>query len=401
MTPKDADVTSGASGADGAQHPAVSGTALVRLALFYGVAGFGGGYSVLAQLRRDLVEERKWIDGEGFLVLAELSKSLPGTPATSLIALLGQRVGGVRGGVVSAVAFLLPSMVLMIACAAAYSVMRHTPGLAPFFDGMSAAMVGVVAATTVDLARSALRNRWDILAAIGCAAVLSLRVVSEPVIAAAAVAFGVVRATAKLERPQATDALPKSERLHSISPLVLLFGLGAGALVGLVRVFVPIGVLTFGGGLAMVPAIEHTVVVEQGWLGPKTFADAVALGQITPGPIAICATFIGYRVGGVVGALVATAAMFGPAIAVALAVGHSIERFQRSPLVHGALRALAPAVIGMLAAATVSLARAGLGGWLFAAVAVVSFVVLTRLRISPLWVLIAGGLVHVASAVIR
>ena len=370
--------------------------ALVRLSLFYGIAGFGGGYSVLAQLRRELVEKRAWVDGEEFLVLAELSKSLPGTPATSLIALLGQRVAGIRGGTIAAIAFLVPSMVLMIACAAAYPLMRKAPGLAPFFDGMTAAMVGVVAATTVDLAKSALRNRWDFVGALGCATVLSLRIVSEPAIAAAAIAFGVLRAMSTPAPP----APPKSERLHGVSPMVLLFGLGAGALVGLVRVFVPIGVLTFGGGLAMVPAIEHTVVVEQHWLGPKTFADAVALGQITPGPIAICATFIGYRVGGLVGALVATAAMFGPAIAVALAVGHSVERFQRSPIVAGALRALAPAVIGMLAAATVSLGRASFDGWLYVAVALVSFGVLLRLRISPLWVLIAGGLVHVVGTLL-
>ena len=397
--------TARARGTEGGRAPVPMG-AIVRLALFYGVAGFGGGYSVLAQLRRDLVEERRWVDADDFLVLAELSKSLPGTPATSLIALLGQRVGGLRGGIIAATAFLVPSMLLMIACAAAYSVMRRTPGLSQFFDGMGAAMVGVVAATTVDLARTALRNRWDVLGAVACAALLSLRFVSEPMIAAAAVAFGVLRSVSRLERPKGRDEPPPSERLHAVPPLVpLLFGAGAGAIVGLVRVFVPIGVLTFGGGLAMVPAIEHTVVVEQHWLDTTTFADAVALGQITPGPVAICATFIGYHVGGLLGSLVATIAMFAPALAVALAVGHSIERFRRSPLVEGALRALAPAVIGMLASATVSLGRASIAfpsggslhGVIAAAVAAISFVILLRFRVSPLWTLLGGGAVHIGT----
>jgi chromate transporter len=92
----------------------VSPAVIARLASFYGVAGFGGGYSVLAQLRRDLVERRKWLTGEEFLVLAELSKSLPGTPATTLLALLGQRVAGLRGGLLAAAAFLLPSSILMV-----------------------------------------------------------------------------------------------------------------------------------------------------------------------------------------------------------------------------------------------------------------------------------------------
>src|SRR5579864_3866932 len=117
--------------------------AVFRVALYYGIAGFGGGYSVLAQLRRDLVERRRWLSAEEFLVLAELSKSLPGTPATSLLALLGQKVAGVRGGVIAAVAFLVPSAALMIGCGAAYPLMRKVQGLAVFFDGMNAAMVGV------------------------------------------------------------------------------------------------------------------------------------------------------------------------------------------------------------------------------------------------------------------
>jgi chromate transporter len=281
----------------------------------------------------------------------------------------------------------------MIACGAAYPLMRKAPGLAPFFDGMGAAMVGVVAATTLDLAKSALRNRWDIVAAIACAALLSFRIVSEPILAAGAVAFGVLRATTTRKK---NDEPPRpSERLHSVALVPLLFGMGATTLVGLVRVFAPIGVLTFGGGLAMVPAIEHTVVVEQHWLDKKTFADAVALGQITPGPVAICATFIGYRVGGAVGALVATIAMFAPALAVALAVGHSIERFRKSALVEGALRALAPAVIGMLAAATVSLGRASVDQVLGALIAVATFAILARFKSSPLLPLLGGGLVHV------
>jgi len=374
--------------------------AVFRVALYYGVAGFGGGYSVLAQLRRDLVERRHWLTSEEFLVLAELSKSLPGTPATSLMALLGQRVGGLRGGAVAAAAFLLPSAVLMMACGAAYSVMRAAPGLSLFFDGMNAAMVGIVGAVTVDLARSALRSKRDVVMAVGCAVLLATRLVAEPVLAGVAATAGAIRGAWSATPPRATpmhDAEPpKSERLHAVAPWIVPFvGLaGFTAVAGLVRVFVPIGVMTFGGGLAMIPAIEHMVVVEQGWLGPKAFADAIALGQITPGPVAICATFIGYRVAGLAGALVATVAMFAPATALALAAGHSVDRFRSSPLIGGALRMLAPAVIGMLGAATFSLGRAAVGIHIDAAIAVLSFLVMWRKPVSPLWLLVGGGLLR-------
>ena len=377
--------------------------AIFRVALFYGVAGFGGGYSVLAQLRRDLVERRRWLSADEFLVLAELSKSLPGTPATSLLALLGQRVGGVRGGLVAAGAFLLPSAILMTICGAAYSLMRKATGLTVFFDGMNAAMVGVVAAVTVDLGKSALKSKRDLAVAVVATALLTFRVVAEPILAGAAALIGAIWASsrARAETKERASEPPKSERLHANGVgAVLGFLIGAAEvahLAGLARVFLPIGVLTFGGGLAMIPAIEHTVVVEQGWLDPKAFADAMALGQITPGPVAICATFIGYRVAGLLGALLSTFAMFVPAIALALAAGHSVRRFRRSPLVEGALRALAPAVIGMLAAATISLGRAGIESWLGGVVALATFGLLVKFPVSPLWPLIAGGLLRVGS----
>lgn len=375
-------------------HARATLPAVFRVALYYGFAGFGGGYSVLAQLRRDLVEKRAWLSADEFLVLAELSKSLPGTPATNLLALLGQRVGGVRGGVVAASAFLLPSTALMIVCGAAYSLVRAAAGLSLFFDGMNAAMVGIVGAVTVELGKSALRSRKDVGLAIVCGLLLATRLVSEPVLAVAAAATG-----AALGARNAKEVAPKSERLHGVLPLVAVPIVVTGsltALAALARVFVPIGVMTFGGGLAMIPAIEHMVVIDEGWLDSKAFADAIALGQITPGPVAICATFIGYRVGGVVGALVATVAMFAPATALALAAGHSVERFRASPIVEGALRLLAPAVIGMLGAATFSLGRAAVGIHVDVAVAVVSFTLLMIRPIGPLWLLVGGGVVRIA-----
>lgn len=374
---------------------------MFRTALYYGIAGFGGGYSILAQLRRDLVDRRRWLPSEDFLVLAELSKSLPGTPATNLLALLGQKVGGVRGGVVAAGTFLLPSTILMIACGAAYSLLRAATGVSVFFDGMNAAMVGVVGAVTLELGRSALRSKRDVAAALVCAALLASRLVSEPILAGAAVVIGAIRGA--WSAPQGggspDDEPPKSERLHGFVPMfawpVAWLG-GAAAIAALVRVFVPIGVTTFGGGLAMIPAIEHMVVIEQGWLDPKAFADAIALGQITPGPVAICATFIGYHVAGIGGALVATVAMFAPATALTLAAGHSVQRFRRSALIGGALRMLAPAVIGMLAAATFSLARAAVGVHVDLAIAVLSFAILVWRPIGPLWLLVGGGVVRLA-----
>ncbi len=382
--------------------PRITLGAIFRISLYYGIAGFGGGYSVLAQLRRDLVERRRWLSDDDFLVIAELSKSLPGTPATSLLALLGQRVGGLRGGIVSATAFLVPSVALMILLGANYAFLRRSTGLTLFFDGMNAAMVGVVAAVTLDLGRVALRSRGAALVAIGCGVLLATRLLTEPVLALIAIIAGASHGLWRTRTaPKPAEAIaPPPRRLLSFIPLPVFLTVGTvGVLVALAQVFVPIGVTTFGGGLAMIPAMHHQAVIEHHWLGAKGFADAVALGQITPGPIAICATFIGYRAAGVAGALVATAAMFGPAIAVALAVGRSIERFHGNALVEGALHALAPAIIAMLLAATWSLGHAGIEYPLDAGVAITTFALLAlKPRVSPLWPLMGGGLLHLVAA---
>lgn len=367
---------------------------IVKLALYYGIAGFGGGYSILAQLRREVVEKRKWLGAEDFLVLAELSKSLPGTAATSLIALLGGRVGGARRGAIAACAFLLPSMLLMIAFGEAYERVRALSHLSIFFDGMNAAMIGVVGAVTIDLGKSALHSRIMVVGAMICAVLLVSRILSEPELAALAILIGVVRGY----RETRIQPNLRVDGDHGFLALAALgsFAVASGSLVALVRVFVPIGIVTFGGGLAMIPAIEHTVVLDHHWLDPKAFADAVALGQVTPGPIAICATFIGFRVAGIAGALVATVAMFGPPIALALLAGRYVDRFRSSSIVKRCIEALAPAVIGMLAAATVSLARSSVTIPLEAALGVLTFALLLRYPVSPLWPLLAGGGIRVA-----
>jgi chromate transporter len=117
--------------------------------------------------------------------------------------------------------------------------------------------------------------------------------------------------------------------------------------------------------------------------------------------VAICATFIGYRVAGLAGAVVATVAIFAPAVALALAAGRSVERFRHSALVKGALRALAPAVIGMLGAAAISLGRAAIHSPVAGAVAAVSLIVLVRFQVSPLWPLVCAGLLHVLALTLR
>lgn len=169
-----------------------------------------------------------------------------------------------------------------------------------------------------------------------------------------------------------------------------------GLLVAISSIFLRIGAVTFGGGFVMIPLIEAEVVNSRQWLSRQEFADATALGQITPGPVLITATFIGYRVAGTLGALVATISVFLPAFLMTIAAGASLRRFRTNEIVQSFLRGVTPAIVGLLVAAALSLGRAGvntwINTWLGALLTTIALIVLIRFRPNVLWVILGAGL---------
>jgi chromate transporter len=159
-------------------------------------------------------------------------------------------------------------------------------------------------------------------------------------------------------------------------------------------IFLRIGAVTFGGGYVMIPLIESEVVDSHQWLTHQEFADATALGQITPGPVLITATFIGYRVAGTLGALVATLSIFLPAFLMTLAAGASLRRFRTNEIVQSFLRGVAPAVVGLLVAAALSIGRAGIHTWIGFSIAVAALFVLIRFRPNAIWVILSAGVIR-------
>jgi chromate transporter len=167
-----------------------------------------------------------------------------------------------------------------------------------------------------------------------------------------------------------------------------------GLLLALSTIFLRMGAVTFGGGFVMVPLIESEVVNSRHWLTHQEFADATALGQITPGPVLITATFIGYRVAGTLGALFATVSIFLPAFLMTMAAGASLRRFRANEIVQSFLRGVTPAVVGLLVAAALSIGRAGIHTWIGLLIAVIALVVLIRFRPGAFWVIMGAGVLR-------
>jgi chromate transporter len=156
-------------------------------------------------------------------------------------------------------------------------------------------------------------------------------------------------------------------------------------------VFLRMGAITFGGGFVMIPLIESEVVNSHHWLTHQEFADATALGQVTPGPVLITATFIGYRVAGTLGAIVATVSIFLPSFLMTIAAGSSLRRFRSNQFVQSFLRGVTPAVVGLLVAAALSIGRAGIHTWIGLSIALAAVVVLIRYRPNAFWIIMGAG----------
>jgi chromate transporter len=375
----------------------VSLRAFAGAALWLGVSGFGGSFAVTQRIRRVFVEDRKWLSEQSFLEHLAVASALPGTMATNLLTMFGLRFGGGLWAVAGAAGFLAPSVALMLGFGIEYERMRSIGALAAFLDGMGAATVGVVGAVAVDMRRAAVITRAEFAIAGVTLAALSFRVLGLLEVIALSGLVGVVwlRPSGVATTPTLVrhDTFPPaSSHLNGFAwPGVLLMASGS---LSLLVVFARIGVATFGGGFAMIPPIEHEVVSVRGWLDEAAFHDAIVLGQVTPGPVAIASTFIGYRVAGWWGSLAATVGMFAPPFVLSLFAARSLEVFRSHPVVQGFLRGVSPAVVGVIAAAAIWLARTTIDSPLSAVLAGVSFVGLSRFpKASPLGALAVGGIV--------
>jgi chromate transporter len=183
----------------------------------------------------------------------------------------------------------------------------------------------------------------------------------------------------------------RSAVLFGVSmPILAKFAL----LLTLSTMFVRIGSITFGGGFVMIPLIEAEVVDSHHWLTHQEFVDATALGQITPGPVLITATFIGYRVAGTLGALIATVSIFLPSFLMTVVAGSSLARFHTNKIVQSFLKGVTPAVVGLLVAAGISIGRAGIHNWVGLLIAIIAGAVLIRYRPNAIWVILGAGLVR-------
>jgi chromate transporter len=365
-----------------------------------GLTGFGGP-STATYIRRLVVEKKAWLTEGAFNDGIALSQMIPGATSMQMAAYVGLKVRGLVGAATSFIGFGLPAFLMMMVFALLYARNHALPVVASAFSGLQAVIVAIIANAAISFLKSTLRGWVTILIAV-LAAVLFILNVNPVLVILLAAGLGLA-----LLKPGKTGSRGPLAPVHTaayIRSLVLLLSAAAlGALLlflfkrSLFDLFIlmfRIDLMAFGGGFASVPLMLHAVVDVRHWMDSQTFMNGIVLGQVTPGPVVITATFIGTLLGGLPGGLVATAGVFLPSFTMVVAVSPWFDRLQSSPAFNKMVGGVLCSFVGLLVAVTVRLAMNvhwDLSHLLLAAGALVALI----LKVDILWVVLAGTLISV------
>jgi chromate transporter len=341
------------SGADGRNH--VRLRTIAREWARIGVIGFGGPPAHISLLRRLCVDDRGWLSAQEFEDGVAAANLLPGPASTQLAIFCAWRVGGRAGAVVGGVCFIVPGLMVILALAAVFLAARPPLWITGAAKGAGAAVPAVAAAAALSLvpdswrragAQSQTRKRW-----VGYAVAGSVTgVLAGPFLVLVMAGCGLAEVAVR------TRGVGPRAPGRSAVPLLAVAAPAAGGLLALVWVAFKVGALSYGGGFVIVPLMQHDAVTTYHWMTGAQFLTAVALGQVTPGPVVQTVAVVGYAAAGVGGGLLAAVVAFTPSFAFVLAGAPQFATLRRNARVQAFLAGAGPAVIGAIAGSTVALA---------------------------------------------
>jgi len=388
-----------ASGATGVQGGGGAGTAeLAKLFVRLGFTAFGGPAAHIAMMEEEVVTRRRWFTHEEFLDMLGVTNLIPGPNSTEMALHIGYRRGGVKGLIISGASFILPAMAVTLSFAAIYTAYGTVPELGTIMLGVRAAIIAVILGAVVRLGKPLLKNRFQV--AVGAAvAILSVLRVDALLLLVIAGAAGIAwKERERFRRmigalaPLPAAFLPLRASLLQTAASVPSPAAGGATLTGLGLFFLKVGSILYGGGYVLVAFLQQGLVEGRGWLTQSKLLDAIAVGQFTPGPILSTATFIGYTLFGIPGAIVSTGAIFLPSFVFVTAVGPFVPKLRKSEAMKGFLDGVNAGALGLMAGVCVSLGIATLTGVAAACIFAAALLVLFRWRVNAAWI-VAGGAV--------
>lgn len=401
--------------------PASSGSLgeLARIFLRIGFTAFGGPAAHIALFQDEFVKRRGWLTDQHFLDLLGATNLIPGPNSTEMAMHIGQVRAGWRGLIVAGACFILPAALLVGLLSWAYVTYNQVPAVGWLLYGIKPVIIAVIAQAIYTLGRKAAKSSFYIVLGVAIfmlalfggvseipllfgGALLALLVMNagrwretgaRPPLIAGAVGLIVLLYVSIRELidniVRVATATPEAAQAMTVAAQVPF------ALSELFLTFVKIGGVIYGSGYVLIAFLETEFVARLGWLTPTQLLDAVAIGQFTPGPVFTTATFVGYTLGGVAGAALATLGIFLPAFAFVALIHPLVPRIRQSPLLSALLDGVNVAAIALMAAVTVGIAQAALVDGVTLALAIVAGVLLIRYKVNSTLLIVGGGVVGV------
>ena len=351
---------------------------LVRYFLRLGFLGFGGPVALVGQMERELVDERKWLTKEQLREAIAICQSLPGPLAIQVGVYVSYLRGGFWGAWAGGWAFILPNFVIVASLGALYVYLGDLQPVTAIFYGVSPAVIALILHSCYRLAKLGMEDwlQWAIAAV--CLAVTVILQAEVALLFIGAGVVGILYYGSLLRRTP-----PAALSVTVVPVLAQLAPSASGSILGkLLLFFLKAGSLTFGSGLVIVPFLEQGLVQQLGWLDQRQFLIAVAIGMISPGPVVITATFVGYLVAGFWGSVVSTIGIFLPSFLLVLIAAPLLARHRGNLNVQGFVKGAYAAAIGTILGACILLGRIAIGDWLTALVGLVSLAILFRWKVS-------------------
>jgi chromate transporter len=360
------------------------------LFLRLGTTAFGGPAAHIAMMEDEVVRRRKWMTRDEFLDLLGAANLIPGPNSTELAIHIGHRQAGWPGLIVAGSSFILPAMLIVMAFAWAYVRYGSLPQVAGILYGVKPVIIAIVLHALWALGRTAIKSKFLAVVAVIAVILTVLRIHELLVLFGAGLAAVVARTV--------TRQIKSGKSLMAAPVLTMLFQTAGGGaasfgLLPLFLFFLKVGAILYGSGYVLLAFIRADLVERWHWLTETQLLDAIAVGQVTPGPVFTTATFIGYVLGGTRGAMVATLGIFLPAFFFVAVSGPLVPRIRRSPLAGAFLDGVNVAALALMLIVTYQLGRAAVVDFATLGLALISALILFRVRINSAWLILAGAIV--------
>ena len=347
-----------------------------------GFVAFGGPAAHVAMMEEDLVARKKWLSEQEFLDYMGATNLIPGPNSTEMTMHCGYHRAGVKGLFVAGMSFIIPAVLLTLAVAVFFEKFSEIAWVVPIINGIKAAVISFIAAAILKLGKKAVKSTTLFILGVIVAG-LSFWGINEILcILGAGLIFMLTKQVIEKKSINSLAILPLFAFLKIPYSHLMLF-----------LIFMKVGLVLFGSGYVLFAYLDGELIENAGWLTPPDLVEAIAIGQVTPGPVLSTATFVGYKVGGFPGALLATVGIFLPSFFYVWGLNKFVSKMQNSVWLKNFLMAVNVAAVAVMVVVTVKMAQSIIIDWKTAAICALSFFVYFYFKgINTLWIILGGAL---------